>query len=741
MAVSRRRALFLSTLLLGGASLPAGAQETGLCGAFGPSLPPYSPLPPEAGVRLEADWLSGSPAERMHLEGDVRYQKGDLWLQSGRVDLFASPRRLDLHDGVNGRATGLLFQADSGTLYPDRDAGRFANFHYWVEEAHGYGSAREARQLDPLNYQLDGSTYSTCPREDQDWQLRASRVDLDREAGRGLAHHARLAFQGVPFLYSPYVTFPIDDRRQSGFLTPDYGSSSDRGTEFSIPYYWNIAPAMDATFTPHYMSDRGLMLGTQFRFLHRRGRGEINVDYLAEDDQTGDARHLLDLSHQGNWAPRWDTRLELRRASDKRYLDDFGDDIEQTTSDYLESIAEVRYRQNGWTTRLRAQDYQTVDPDIPERSYPYSLAPQLLVSGRERLPGGAELTTHAEWVDFRHDSDRRDTGDRFNIEPGITLPLEGSFYHFEPALRVSHTRYSLQRGEGETGPASIQRTVPWASLDTGLIFEKRQAPGDRFIKTLEPRIFYLYRPERDQADIPRFDAGHYNFSFAQLFRDRRYTGPDRLGDANQLTTALTWRWLDMASGREAIAASVGRIHYLEDYSVTLGNESPITAGPSNLITELRFRPSEQWRASLTSEYDSDEEKFEQGRARVRYRAGEAVANLGYYFRRDSVESTDVSFALPISQRWTVLARHNYSFRDERMIDSLLGLEYDSCCWAFHAAFRRYVNGSPGADELAEYSDSIYVQLTFKGLGNLGQGAAQLLEHDILGYRAQGPYRY
>ncbi len=712
----------------------APAADFGLCGPFGPAQPAYSPLPPGSGTRLEADRLTGNPDTGLSLTGDVVYRNGPAWARSPFVDYRLDPRRLELTGGVSARHRDLALEADSAVIRPDADTAAFRAAHYWLFPAHGYGYADLARQLDPERYRLDGATFSTCPRDDQDWQLRAARVEIDQASGVGRARHARLALRGVPVLYSPWLSFPIDDRRKSGFLTPSFGSSTQRGNELATPYYLNLAPHMDATITPRYMSDRGVMLGGEFRYLHPRGRARAALDYLPEDRATDSARHLLEVEHRGRWSAHWGSRLELRRASDERYMEDFGADLVGISTNHLESVLDVVHRRGGWTSRLRLQDFQTVDPDIATFDEPYSRLPQLRVTGHQRLAGGLRLDLAGEWSHFDHPAADRPTGHRLDLRPRLSLPWRRPGLYLEPAALFDYTLYRLERGDG--GPESIERSLPGLSLDGGLVLDRRPAAGGRYLRTLEPRLFYLYRPAEDQAAIPLFDTSRYSFGFAQLFRERRYTGPDRVGDANRLTTALTWRWSDLATDREAFSAGLGRIHYFDDQSVGLEPGADLReAGQSNVVGELGLRTADGWQARVTAEWDPEDNRVPQWRGHLGYRDGHGtVANLGYRARRQSTDGeplrqSDVSFAYPVGPRWTLLGRHNYSFADDRLIEALAGVEYESCCWALRGVWRRYVT-----DE-ADFSDSIFLQLVLKGLGDVGQEAGGVLEHDILGYQS------
>ncbi|HDP89927.1 MAG TPA: LPS-assembly protein LptD [Thioalkalivibrio sp.] len=531
----------------------------------------------------------------------------------------------------------------------------------------------------------------------------------------------------VPFLYTPWISFPITDERKSGFLAPAIGNSDKRGFELETPYYWNIAPNYDATFTPRYMSDRGLQLNGEFRYLMPVNRGDLQLSWL-DDDAYEDQRWL------GRWRntlrPSTHSRvdIDLNGVSDKRYFDDLSTSLDVISATHLDRRMDARWWFDQGEVLLRLQGYQTVNETLLSTQYPYRRVPQLLFTGG--IPDGAlglDYGLRAEWVQFDHDD--LVNGSRLDLKPSIALPVRTPGSFLEPRLSGRYTAYRLD----DSLPADQRepdRLVPTFSLDSGLIFEREAS--DRAIQTLEPRLFYVYTPYRDQDDLPVFDTGDLTFTFDQLFREDRFSGPDRVGDANQLSLALTSRLVDTASGRERLRASLGQIFYFEDREVTLPDQPAETRTESDLAAELGAQLGNFWKIDSSLLWNPDTEQTARGSTRIQYRRDSRhVFNLGYRYREDDFEQAEISFGWPLSRRWNGVGRWVYALDDNRDLEALGGLEYESCCWKARLVARQYVT-----DGGTEYNNAIYFQLVLKGLMDVGRNIEDLLEEGILGYELQ-----
>ncbi len=694
---------------------------------------PASPIG-DTRVRLFAD-------EALVDRAGMSVFRGNAVLSRDGRSLAADELRFDESRGYAEAEGNVVFddgdlrmESRQGHLYLESQTGAFDSALYRYRPMHARGEAGDVERLGPEQVRLTGATYTTCDPGNEDWILRARQVDLDQAAGDGTARGVSLRFKGVPLFYTPYITFPIDDRRKSGFLYPGFGNSDASGLDLSIPYYWNIAPHRDATLTPRLLGDRGLLLGGEFRYLNPRSRGELDVAYL-DDRAFGDERGALSFRHRGEPLERTTVDVLLNTVSDRDYLADLGGTLDASSTTHLESRADVRYAGSGWNLLTRFQGYQTVDPAIPSEARPYQRLPQVLFqSGLPGVPGGLEGDLRAEWVAFERDDSL--TGQRLDLTPALRMPMRRTFGFLTPEVKYRYTSYRLSGTEpGE--PRSPDRALPIFSLDSGLFFD-RPLQGGR-MQTLEPRLYYLYVPHRDQDALPLFDTGRMDFSFDQLFRDTRFSGADRVGDANQLTLALTSRLIDAGSGEERLRASAGQILHFDDRRVTLepGGE-PVTRGSSSLVAEAALRMARAWYSRAAVQWDPHREQTEMATAQLQYRgAGRRIANLGYRLREDpsrpdrDLEQVDVSAAWPLSAQWDVVGRYNYSLRDNRDVEILMGFEYESCCWRARVVGRRYLTASGDR----EYNNAIHFQLILKGLAGLGTGLEDLLGESIRGFES------
>ncbi|SIT71070.1 LPS-assembly protein [Ectothiorhodosinus mongolicus] len=641
----------------------------------------------------------------------------------GRVDAFGNVQ-LDV-------ASELSITGPEGFIFLETLQGEFREAEYFLYPRHARGEADLIEPRGENRTRLTRASYTTCDPGRNDWLLRASRVDLNQETGRGVARNAWLSFYRVPLLYTPYVDFPIDDRRKSGFLIPSFGNSTSTGTDIEIPYYLNLAPQRDATIAPRYMQRRGTMLRTEYRYLTSASSGQLELDYLPNDSVYNDDRSLFAWQHRWDISPRLGFSTFGSTVSDPEYFDDFADSLNITSATHLERRADLNYRGNGWSLLARAQDYETIDPSIAGRSRPYKRLPQIQWRSSGGFAGSdLDYRLDAEWVAF----DRRDslTAQRTDVTYGLSWPQRAPGWFFTPKASYRLTHYALNNIEADnafaSGDDSLSRALPTVSLDGGLFFDRFF--GEQRLQTLEPRLFYTYTPFRDQDDIPRFDTSRFGFSFDQMFNEQRFSGADRVGDTNQITTALTTRVINLDSGIEEFRASLGQIHFLSDRRVGLGSNQIETESASSYIGEAAWRPWRSVSVRTTAQWDKNWEQIEQGTTQLQYRPDQQrVLNLAHRYRRDNQEQVDFSAAWPLGSRWTAVGRWSYSLRDQEDLEAFAGLEYRSCCWAVRLLGRRILT----ANTEEPYNEGVFLQLIFSGMGSLGDPLGELISEGVLGY--------
>ncbi len=657
---------------------------------------------------ISARSLSAPPDQPVTFSGDVRVRFGDQQLDTDELFYDRQSNVIDLPGRLLYRDAFISLEAANARYDMGASTGEFAEARYHIAGAEGAGHATSVVMLGPDQARLDDFDFTTCGLVNPDWQLKARQVDLDLDRGQGTARHARLELRGVPLLYTPWMSFPLDDRRKSGFLYPRIGLSSDDGLDLTIPWYWNIAPNQDATFSPRFIYNRGTMLGTEYRFLTRRQAGRINVEVLPDDDRYGDDRYFARLEYNARLARNWRARADLRRASDEDYFLDLGNNLADSTVQFLRSLAMVSGIGQLWSVSILADLIQVLDDSVPPRREPYRRLPRIEFVGELPLTWNFRGQLDSELVHFERDVGI--TGTRLDLYPRLVFDLLRPGWFVRPSVGVRSTTYNLNGAEESTQ----SRTLPIASLDAGLVFERETA--GRRIQTLEPRLFYLYVPFEEQDELPVFDTRELTFGFSQLFHHNRFTGPDRQSDANQLTVALTSRLLDGADGRSVFDLSVGQIFYGRDLKVQLPNVPEDDRPVSATVAEAQWRPARNIAVSAGLQYDTEKDDIDVGAFGLQYRDRHGrQAALGYRFRRDRVDQADVRLRYPVTGNLNLIGRVNYSFREDEALELLGGIEYESCCWALRLVGREFIR-----DRQAEKRSAIYLELHLKGLGSLGR---------------------
>lgn len=690
-------------------------------------LPTLPPVTLEA-TELEAD--SASIEQNIYtLTGQAEVARPGQRLRADRIRYDRSEELVQAEGDVQIEQGNLSLSGSAASLRLDTDQGEVRDAQYQLHSQHARGQASLARQDSKTHRTLHDATYTTCDPEREAWRLQAREVALDEAEGTGTARHVWVELGDLPILYTPYISFPIDERRKSGLLVPSWGPSDSNGIEFSLPYYWNIAPHRDATFTPRILTKRGVQLQGEFRYLNPTNYGELGVEYLPADSEYDDRdRRLFTVSHVGQPLARLRTEVQAADVSDDQYFENLGTSLEVSSITHLERRAESTYFGDGWSFTGRVQDYQTVDSTLPPGSRPYKRLPELQFQARPQTePYGLQFSLDSEWVYFEQDG--RETGHRLDLQPTVALPWGGAAWFVTPSLGARYTRYTLE-GRAAGLPEEPDRTLPVASLDSGLFFERDlQLFGTDLLQTLEPRAFYLYVPEKNQAELPVFDTGLSDFNFQQMFETNRFSSADRMGDANQLTIALTSRLLDPATGTQHASFSLGEIFYFRDREVTLPGNPVQSQSTSNLVAELDLRFSQSWKIVTGLQWDPFESKTERGSVRLQYRPDRRhLWNFAYRYRSDQLEQIDTSALWHFTPRWHGIMRWNYSLPEREILESLVGIEYESCCWILRLLGRSYVN-----DTDSERNDGLLVQLELKGLTSLGNPIEDLLEDGILGY--------
>jgi LPS-assembly protein len=690
----------------------AGAQTPACPGPVLATALPDEPDRSGAPMHLEAMRFFAGADRPARAEGRVRLERADQTLETEILQYDPQTQSMTLPVPLRYRDARVAIDADSAQYDFDDESGLFSGVNYQFVGATAHGSADEVRVENRTRSYLLSPEFTTCPGDEPEWLLSAQEVEFHHDKGIGIARRAKLEFMDIPILYAPWFSFPIDDRRKSGFLYPEASIANDNGVEVGIPYYWNIAPNQDATLMPRYFSDRGLMLTGEYRLLTRRTRGSLEFDYLANDKNTNKLRYQYRVRHLAQFNTRWRSRVAVHRVSDDQYFQDFGISLAETARQFLRSSAGLTGAGRYWTFSLYADDFQVIDESVSERQEPYRRLPRVLYEvDRPFGSTGFAFSLASEAVYFERPVGV--TGARVDLYPRLGWSLERYWGFIRAGAGYRYTAYDLDR-QGLPGDESPDRGMPIVSLDSGMFFEREQ--NDGHIQTLEPRVFYLYVPYENQDALPDFDTSEFTFGYSQLFHTNRFTSADRQSNANQITLAATTRSLNPTTGRERWSLGFGQIFYFDDLKVSLDRNPPDSADTSPFIGEFTWNPLNRFTGRIAAQWNWDSRQVDVWTLGMDYRSGR-IGRFGfeYRFRRDRLDQFDLRYLWPINERWTVLSRLKYSLDDRELLEAQAGLEYETCCWGVRMVARRYLRNREG-----DARDAVYLELRLKGLGDFGR---------------------
>lgn len=664
------------------------------------------------------------------LKGDVVLISGDQTIRSDSLQYNTNTSDVHAEGNLDYKRPDLAIQGTSATMNLDTEIGNIKQATYSLQANNARGTTEQINLVGDGVSVYQNATYTTCAPGNDDWVFSAEEVELDQNTGVGTAKNMKLYFMDTPIVYLPWATFPLDDRRKSGFLVPSVGSSDETGFDLSIPYYFNLAPNYDATFVPRIMTERGLSLGGELRYLDEQHTTQFVGEILPDDDKftDNDPRGAASLKHNTRFSNRLYGSLDLNYVSDDTYFEDLGSSLTETSTRYLERTGTLRYNGDFYSITGVVQEYQVISG-----SELYKKLPQITLNGSRDIKGtDFTIDLHTQYTNWDHDSAVK--GDRFDIMPSIAYDWRRSWGFLKPKLSARYTSYDLDN-QIPGQESSIDRTTSTFSLDGGLIFERDTSWfGTQSTQTLEPRIFYLYTPEEDQNDIPLFDSGLYTFSNASLFRENRFTGADRVGDANQITLALTSRLLSNQTSKEFLTATLGQIFFFEDRSVQLTSATPAsTADSSSYIATLRSNPSDNWLIDGGLMWDSDFEDAEKASLRIIYEDDDRHLFSIRYTLDDTLaeplEYTKISAYWPVAFNTRLVGHSYYSLEENRAIETVAGIEYgSSCCWRLRALARDYQINAAQDSNL-----SFLLQLELSGFAQLGMDIDSFLEETIEGF--------
>lgn len=782
-------------------------EPDNLCGGYYCEEPPPHPDASDSFLAKQPITVTASHAEFTQegsslLRGNVHLIQGNRQVKADSATICRDPKTKKI-DTIRARGAirilepGLRLEGEEAYISLPTDVKTLSDARYRIYSRHARGTARAMTAFSNTRLFLQDATYTTCKPYQNNWELRASLVNLNRITGKGYARAARMYLRNIPVFYFPSVTFPIDKRRETGFLFPAIGRSRNSGFELATPFYWNLAPNYDATITPRVLSKRGMDFQGQFRYLLPYGEGELLAgllpyddayysfkkqkqlipDYPANDPRTrallrgNNSRTAFFAKHNSQFNRNWSGNINYNIVGDDNYFMDLGTTLFAAGNTQLLQQAQLNYQDEYWKVFSRVQSHQTLHPYYgPLNTEVYRRLPQIaFVNECYDLPCGFEWLSQGELSNFTHTrnaftAEPVTTGGRYFLRPGLGYSYRRPWMFFKPRLQFDMMSYSLalssedRRNRQAVNP---KRTLPILDVDTGLIFEKNVKLGEcPYVQTLEPRAYYLYVPYQNQNNFPNFDSSYPGFDYNLLYRDNRFNGFDRLGDANQITLSATTRFLTAAGGSEQLSLTAGQIYYFQPPRVTLGNS---LLNPAVFDRELPFRNKhlsplvglgrlkcdEQWFAIASLEWNMYRKDISKAAFWVQYHPTDlTVFNLGYQYLQHNpvvnfprnqlsqhLKQIDASAAYELTHEFRLLGQWNYDLQNRRSNTALLGLEHQGCCTAFRVSWVTYLLPNAG---IREYNTGIFFQFVFKGFSSVGhREIGGTIAKSIPGYEWRG----
>ena len=723
-------------LLLGMFPLPGHAENAPLPLKLDRTFKKHPAVSEDTAAFINAQHVEAQKGEQLEASGDVELRQNGQVVSAGHLVYGQESKDVLAEGSVRIEQPGLVATGPVLKLNLDTDLGEMNQPQFEFSENHARGSAETMHILGKKNYTFDDATYTTCPAGDDDWLLRMSRLDIDRTTQIGVAHQARVEFKGVPILYTPWMDFALNNNRRSGFMGPTFGSTSTGGSELSLPYYWNIAPNFDATITPRMIAKRGTQFNNEFRYLEPGYTGSVHYEVLSGDRLTNTSRSYEALKHTQNLGGGLGFALNLNRVSDDAYFRDLSTTVSGTSQTNLLRDGALTYGAGWWSASARVQSFQTLQDPLAPVVAPYRRQPQILLNARQTV-ADANVALASEYVDFRHDT--LVNGERVVLNPSVSYPLlSDPGYYLTPKLGVHYTQYWMGANNA-AGLPDATRTLPIFSTDSGMVFERDWASffGGDYLQTLEPRLYYVYIPYKDQSQLPVFDTAQAPFSFAQIFTENRFFGNDRVGDANMATLALTSRVIDNEGGTERLRVMLGERFSFKAPQVTLSTPAN-SSNRSDILMSLGGKLTKAWSLDSLLQYNPNQAQTQAYNVTMRYRpeAGK-LFNFGYRYTSNALAAStglptalrqaDVSGQWPLFGRWLGVGRLNYSLLDKRTVVALGGLEYNQACWTVRLVAQSFSIATNVR------STGIFLQLELNDLVRIGSDPLDALRLSVPGY--------
>lgn len=670
-------------------------------------------------IYLEADKGKLNSEGVSVLQGNIIIQQNQLLFNADQAQIDRPNNQISAKGNVLLKDRDITLKSDSISYNIKDKTGKISKAEYELGGRDVHGKSSSIEKVDNDRLIMQDATFTSCPASRESWYLASKEIQLNNQSKIGYAKNVTFNAGRTPIFYFPWLKFPLNNQRLSGFLIPKLRLQTNAG--ITIPYYWNIAPNYDATIAFSTLRRRGYELDTQFRYLTEKNQGSIAYKIVPQDKLFNDEkRDYFDINHKTTLSEKTQINLNAEGVSDEEYFDDFSTSLETSVRSALQRRLEIVHTDSPWKASAAIEDFQAIDTD----DRPYSKLPELKLDYAPKTAAkDLKLEINTELVNF--DLDDAVTGTRGDLKLKLSKKWGNDSWYFKPSASFQHTHYALDNASNST----ISRSLPTITLDSGLFFDRNMKNG-RYTQTLEPRLFYTNTPYKDQSDIPVFDTALTNFSESnQLFLENRFTGKDRIADTNQLTFALTSRIQDRNNGLELVKASIGQVFNFSDRKVTLPGGTIQTSRRSNLVLELSGRLSDNFRLSSTASIDSEDKGISSYDLRLNYRdEKKRIANLSFRELDTELKQVSLSGSYPMNDKWSFVGSVDHDLENDRNLEALAGLEFQDCCWKTRFVVKRYLTS-----DNKTYDNPVFLEFELKGLGSIGTSASRQIKDKIYGY--------
>ncbi|MDP5459712.1 LPS-assembly protein LptD [Alishewanella sp. SMS8] len=698
-------------------------------------------------IRIFSDNVDLQENQSAEFSGKVQILHRDTLLQAPKASYDTRAQTLRADGGIEyfNPALSVSSQFFEADISQNRVTLGDARYQFVENAGRGEASAMVASNEALV---LRQAVFTTCPEQDDSWGLHAEEISIAADSGWGEARNAVFKIKDIPIFYIPYLTFPVNEQRKSGLLVPKVGSSQSTGIDIELPYYLNLAENYDLTLTPRFMSNRGAQLKSQLRYLTAEHSGLLQLEYMDSDDEkTNDfgARYLTHLTNRSDFSDKWRGYIDFTDVSDSAYLTELGSDYTNQSDTQLYREASLSYYGEQVHSHLKMQGFEI----LGNYNQAYKAIPQLSVASAAPIALGnwLEASWFSQYAHFRNDQAFYNAADRLHIEPALRIPIITSAIEFTAETSLLYTYYQQDSLSSLTEEqAEITRTLPKVRLHAKINMEREYDWfGEPALQTFEPQIQYLYIPYRDQSNIGLYDTTRLQDDYYGLFRQNRFSGLDRINEANQITLGGTTRFYDNTEN-ELFRFSLGQIFFLKDPEITANTiTQDLPSTESMLASEMIWNWYRRWYVSSALQYDIEQNKLIKSSASLDYRGSEnTLFQLNHRYSRAvsgvEIQQLGVIGAFPIDKNWQLIASYYRDVTNHRMIDANIGLQYESCCWAVRFVARRQVQADfdtavDNVNQFAELDSGFSVQFVFKGFGDkAGFGVADMLSNGIFSYR-------